>query len=214
MNDPKHEDNVTLRLLEAIEERSDLSQRHLSQRLGVALGLTNSYLRRCVRKGLVKMRDAPANRYLYYLTPKGFAEKSRLTASYLSISFSFYRDASASCGRLFALCHENGWQRIALCGRSELAEIAYLRGHESGIMLSGLFDPGEPTAAFFGLDVFARVADLPASDAYFVTDLQAPAQTYRLAAQHAGSERVLVPDILGLKPIALSAVAKTESANP
>jgi len=28
----------------------------------------------------MKIKQAPANRYVYYLTPKGFAEKSRLTA--------------------------------------------------------------------------------------------------------------------------------------
>ena len=90
---PDREQALTLELLAAIESRSDVTQRHLAARLDVALGLANSYLRRCVRKGLVKITQAPANRYLYYLTPQGFAEKSRLTAHYLSVSFDFYRHA-------------------------------------------------------------------------------------------------------------------------
>ena len=73
-------------MLQAVEESSDVTQRHLAQSMGVALGLANSNLRRCARKGLIKVQQAPADRYLYYLTPKGFAEKSRLTADYLSIS--------------------------------------------------------------------------------------------------------------------------------
>ena len=62
-----------------------MTQRHLADRLGVALGLANSYLRRCARKGLIKITQAPDNRYLYYLTPQGFTEKTRLTARYLRV---------------------------------------------------------------------------------------------------------------------------------
>ena len=65
MNEKK-EDNVTLSILEAIENKNDMTQRHLADNLGVALGLANSYLKRCVKKGLVKIHQAPANRYLYY----------------------------------------------------------------------------------------------------------------------------------------------------
>ena len=95
MNANKREDSLTLEILETIEKNDKLTQRHLANNLGVALGLANSYMKRCVRKGLIKVHQAPANRFLYYLTPKGFAEKSRLTASYLSSSFDFYRRAGA-----------------------------------------------------------------------------------------------------------------------
>ncbi len=81
------EEEHVLELLDVVGQRSDVSQRHLARHLGVALGLANSYLKRCVRKGFIKITEAPANRYLYYLTPKGFSEKSRLTAKYLSTSF-------------------------------------------------------------------------------------------------------------------------------
>ena len=77
---PEREEQLVLELLDAVGKRSDLSQRHLAHHMGVALGLANSYLKRCVRKGLIKITEVPANRYLYYLTPKGFTEKSRLTA--------------------------------------------------------------------------------------------------------------------------------------
>ena len=69
------EQQLTLELLQAIDSKDDISQRHLAQEMGVALGLANSYLKRCVKKGWIKMTTAPANRYLYYLTPMGFAEK-------------------------------------------------------------------------------------------------------------------------------------------
>ena len=84
---------IMLGLLTSVERDSGITQRKLAQDLGIALGLANAYLRRCVRKGLVKMSQVPLNRYAYYLTPQGFAEKSRLMAEYLSVSFDFFRRA-------------------------------------------------------------------------------------------------------------------------
>ena len=85
---PDPGDTRTLEILAIVQNSEQLSQRYLARQLGVALGLANSYLKRCVKKGWVKVQQAPANRYLYYLTPTGFAEKSRLTTQYLSYSSS------------------------------------------------------------------------------------------------------------------------------
>ena len=65
-----------LQVLEVIENDARISQRGLADKLGIALGLTNSILRRLVRKGLVKTRALPANRLAYYITPQGFSEKA------------------------------------------------------------------------------------------------------------------------------------------
>lgn len=81
---------IMLGVLDAVEQDRVQSQRHLASELGIALGLANAYLKRCIGKGLVKVRQAPARRYAYYLTPQGFAEKSRLTVEYLSSSFGFF----------------------------------------------------------------------------------------------------------------------------
>src|SRR4051812_16616127 len=81
-----------VRLFTAIESGTDDTQISLSKRVGVAVGLVNALLKRAARKGLVKVTSAPARRYKYYLTPKGFAEKSRLVAEYLNDSLSFFRE--------------------------------------------------------------------------------------------------------------------------
>src|SRR5450432_3701377 len=100
--DPE-EDNqrIMLGLLQSVERDGGQSQRRLAAELGIALGLVNAYLRRCIKKGLVKVSEAPARRYAYYLTPHGFTEKSRLTVEYLSSSFSFFRRAKADCAPVF-----------------------------------------------------------------------------------------------------------------
>ena len=104
---------IVLGLLNSIERDSTITQRRLAGDLGIALGLANSYLRRCVRKGLIKMSQVPLNRYSYYLTPQGFAEKSRLTAEYLAVSFNFFRRARNDCAELFEQCAARATARCA-----------------------------------------------------------------------------------------------------
>ena len=99
---------IMLGLLDAVEQNRAQSQRLLASELGIALGLVNAYLKRCIKKGLVKVRSAPARRYAYYLTPQGFAEKSRLTVEYLSYSFSFFRQAKTDCSELFQAAPKRG----------------------------------------------------------------------------------------------------------
>ena len=83
---PNNEREITLGVLNAIHENAKVTQRSVANDLGIALGLANAYLKRCAKKGLIKIQQIPANRYAYYLTPKGFAEKTRLTTEYLSRS--------------------------------------------------------------------------------------------------------------------------------
>lgn len=198
--DPKREDTLTLEILDAIEKKDNVSQRHLAREMGVALGLANSYLRRCIRKGYVKVSQAPANRYLYYLTPKGFAEKSRLTAQYLTYSLSFYRKAGESCRRVFERCEQNGWRRLLLCGVSELAEIATVRASEhERLAVIGFCDSHGGRSRFLGRPVWSLPGECGAYDMCILTDLQNPRGTYEWLASLAGRERVLVPDVLGLE---------------
>lgn len=198
MNTQDREETLTLELLQTIDQQKDVTQRHLANHMGVALGLANSYLKRCVRKGLVKIHQVPANRYLYYLTPKGFAEKSRLTAKYLSISFDFYRNASRSLSGLFTLCEQKGYEKILFCGVSELAEIASIRILEHKLKLIGTFDPGATSERFIHLPVWIRYDVIEPVDACIVTALENPQLMYE-QARAGGAEVILVPDILGIK---------------
>ncbi|MFL6622362.1 MAG: winged helix-turn-helix transcriptional regulator [Sulfurifustaceae bacterium] len=187
-----------LELLDVVGQKSDVSQRHLARHLGVALGLANSYLRRCVRKGWIKISTAPANRYLYYLTPKGFSEKSRLTAKYLSTSFEFYREAGRSCARALDECRARGWQRVLLCGDSDLAEIAVLRAWEQEIQVVGVFDPGAVRQQLLGRKVWRTLKAVDAFDGCVLTDLRSPQERYQELVADLGTSRILVPDILRL----------------
>ena len=195
----EREEQLVLELLDQVGKRNDVSQRHLARQLGVALGLANSYLKRCIRKGFIKITEAPANRYLYYVTPKGFTEKSRLTAKYLSASFSFYRKAAESCATLFDACMARGWEKIVLCGVSDLGEIASLRAAELDIEIIGTYDPHTDHRRFVGKNVWRTFEDVAPCDAWMLTDLRAPDLTYRHLLEFVERERILVPDILRLE---------------
>lgn len=196
---PDPEDSVTLDILDTVQRNEQMNQRHLSRKLGVALGLANSYLKRCIRKGWVKVQQAPANRYLYYLTPKGFAEKSRLTAQYLNFSLSFYREAGDSCARLLDLCERNRWQRLLLCGISDLAEIATLRAMERKLNIVGIFDPASDRDSFLGKRVWKVLGQADAHDARILTEIAEPRKRLAEIKQDGGEISLLVPDVLRLE---------------
>jgi DNA-binding MarR family transcriptional regulator len=195
---PQREEQLVLELLEAVGRSSQISQRSLASNMGIALGLTNSYLKRCIRKGFIKISEAPANRYLYYLTPKGFAEKSRLTARYLAHSFAFYRKAGESCLRVFLECERRGWRRVLLYGVSDLAEIATLRAQDQAVQVVGIVDSHTARRRFAGVPVWQHFRQAQPFDACVLTELGSPLHSYEQLLQEVAKDRLLVPDILGL----------------
>ena len=194
----EREEKLTLELLNAIDQRSDLSQRNLAQHMGIALGLTNSYLKRCARKGLVKISEAPANRYLYYLTPKGFAEKARLTGHYLADSLAFYRQAGDSCSVIFELCKKNNLEQVLLCGVSELSEIALIRAMDAEVMIAGIYDPESPLDQLFSKPVWVDLAAVDEYDICLLTNLNSPYEFYNSLIKEVGKDRILIPSVLGI----------------
>jgi DNA-binding MarR family transcriptional regulator len=191
---------IMLGLLDAVEQERAKSQRLLASELGIALGLVNAYLKRCIKKGLVKVRGAPARRYAYYLTPQGFAEKSRLTVEYLSYSFGFFRQAKTDCSGLFQSAKAGGVNKVLLAGQSDLAEIAALCAMEHGIEIVGVVQDGATKRQFIGLPVFADFDSASEPfDAVLITDLTTARQTCDVAVARFGAERVLVPELLRLR---------------
>jgi DNA-binding MarR family transcriptional regulator len=192
------EAQITLRMLTAVADSSVVTQRSLARELGIALGLANAYLRRCVAKGLIKVKEAPARRYAYYLTPKGFSEKSRLTAQYLAISFDFFRHARTQYDELFASCERQGWHRIALCGSGDLAEIARLCADSRSVTLAGLLDPDSSALPLRNLPLVREAAELGEVDVLLVTDHRNPQASFDALARFWPRERILAPKLLNI----------------
>jgi DNA-binding MarR family transcriptional regulator len=194
-------DRIVLGLLTSVEADGARSQRRIAAELGIALGLVNAYLKRAIKKGLVKVGQAPARRYAYYLTPQGFSEKSRLTIEYLSSSFSLFRKAKEEYGRVFDRAHELGFERIVLAGKSDLCEIAILCAMDSSVSIVAVVDPDETGSRFVGVEVvrsYREIAD--PFDAVVITHLTKAKDAFDQAHDLFGQDKVLAPDLLGLRP--------------
>jgi DNA-binding MarR family transcriptional regulator len=188
---------LMLNLLDSVGRDGSQSQRRLAVELGIALGLVNLYLKRCIRKGFVKVSNAPAKRYAYFLTVEGFAEKSRLTLEYLTYSFSFFRQARLGFDRVFADIASRGGTLIVLAGISDLAEIATICSIERKLSIVAIVDPQTKIATFLGHPVMRSIKDVEGPfDAVIVTDLKTPYEVYSAAIEWCGKDMVYVPNLL------------------
>jgi DNA-binding MarR family transcriptional regulator len=189
------EETIIRDLLEHIDRGEEVNQRKLASDLGIALGMTNTYVKRCVRKGLIKVSEVPARRYRYYLTPKGFAEKSRLTAEYFSESLRFFRRARQSFDRLMDELEAAEIRRIAICGAEDLAEIAVLCSLNRPITVAGVVRTDKGTGRICGVEAVDgdAVADV---ERWVIAVSHGAADAYAEACAAVGEDRVVVPDIL------------------
>jgi DNA-binding MarR family transcriptional regulator len=147
------DDYRSLQLLDEISRNNKLTQRDLSRNLGIALGLINSYIKNLASKGYITVSAIPKNRYKYYLTPKGFREKTRLTYEHLRNFTDLYRVARKDFCQLFHKISNSRFKRIAFCGIDEIAEIAYLSLKEVELELEGVLDDSKAGEKFFGHEV-------------------------------------------------------------
>ncbi len=140
-----------LELLEAVAADQRVTQRKLANRLGIALGLTNLYLKRLVRKGYIKCVNVNPNRILYMITPRGIAEKTRLTYLFMEYSLQFYQDVRAHLREVVEPLVRNGSARIAIYGSGAGAELAYLSLKELGLEPIAIY--GDTGGSFLGMTV-------------------------------------------------------------
>ena len=140
-----------LQLLEAVEQDSRVTQRGLAVKLGIALGLTNIYLKRLVRKGYIKCVNVQPNRLTYLITPRGIAEKARLTYEFIDYSLHLYGEVRQHLRAMLSE-HAVSGCRIAIFGRGEAAELAYLSLKEYRLEPIAIFDQ-EGGNDFLGMPV-------------------------------------------------------------
>jgi hypothetical protein len=193
-----NQDEILLGVLTAIERNANTSQRLISHEIGVALGLANAYLKRCARKGLIKIQQIPRRRYAYYLTPQGFAEKARLTGEYLSASLTFFRRARTQISEIVSECAGRGWKSIAVAGISDLAEIAILCAQDHGLTYVAVIDSARAGERFHGLPVVSGPAQCGNVDCVIVTALDKPEKIFLAIEKELGPGRVIAPALLRL----------------
>ena len=190
---------ITLGVLNAIDHDRTITQRRIAADLGIAVGLVNAYVKRCINKGLIKVQQVPKRRYAYYMTPKGFSEKSRLTARYLVHSFDFFRQARASCDEALGVAAARGWKSLILVGRSDMAEIALVCAPHHPLRIVALVDKGADggESTFASLPLVSNVGTVTEPfDGALITDITDAQSAYDAAVKELGAARVLVPALL------------------
>src|SRR5262245_33870067 len=195
-----------LQLLEAVEEDSRVTQRGLAARVGIALGLTNIYLKRLVRKGYIKCVNVQSNRLTYLITPRGIAEKARLTYEFLDYSLQLYGEVRQHLRTVLRDCAAQG-RRVAIFGRGEAAEIAYLSLKEFGLEPIAIFDEqggrdflgmpvrpiGEHADVPYDLIVVATLESSGRQAAVLVRDGVPPEKLFSLRKTPEATRRITVP---------------------
>lgn len=136
-----------------IDRNGDHSQRELSRRLNISLGLVNAFLKRLVNKGYFKVKTMPRNRLKYFLTPEGLARKSKLTAEFLRYSVNFYKDIKQLLLNKYKEMEEKNVNSLIFFGAGEVADLAYLYLQLTGIHLVGIVDDSARGKSFFGHEI-------------------------------------------------------------
>ncbi len=174
------EQKVVLHMLTEIAGNPSIRQRTLAAELGIALGLMNNYLKRCITKGWIRVGQISPKRISYFLTPEGFSEKSRMVKYYLANSLVFFRNARTQSEDILTACQQRGWKKIALIGEGDLADIAKLvaNGLDLELQLAGVND------------------DLSLYDAVMITDIQNPQDTFEVLKNKVEPSRLLTLELL------------------
>ena len=113
----------TLTLFNTVESRPEINQRQLARELDVSLGLTNTYFQRVLKKGWIRAQQVKPRRWLYFLTPKGALEKSRLSLSYLHRTLNSFRELKSKGDEHLRVLSKKGVRVIHLCGDDDLTEV-------------------------------------------------------------------------------------------
>ena len=141
-------------MLSEVEATPEASQRDLSRRMGIALGLTNVLLRNLAQKGYIRATQAGWKRWIYAITPSGFTRKVQLTVSYIHRFLDHYQQVRQTLRGELASLALNDESRVAIYGTGELAELVYLGLRELGIEEIDVFGlDGSIGGRFLGMSV-------------------------------------------------------------
>ena len=89
--------------LRKVDKKPKSTQRELAEDLGFSLGKLNYCLKALKHKGFVKIKNFKKNpnklNYIYVLTPKGIAEKTKLTLNFMKRKMGEYDELKEELGK-------------------------------------------------------------------------------------------------------------------
>ncbi len=187
---PPHEIRE-LNLLQELERNPIISQRELSNRFGIALGVTNACIKRMVRRGWVRITGLNQRRIEYYLTPKGFAEKAKLTVHLISWTVQHYATLKDLIGKKLLEMEREGVERVVFYGVGDEMEIAYITLQGVNLKLVGIVEDDEnfePQFVFgYEVEPVSRIRELRPQGILITSTLQSDRKMDRVKKYLEGS---------------------------
>jgi len=187
-----------LELLQELEKNPIISQRELSHKFGIALGVINACLKRMGRRGWIRITGFNHHKIGYYLTPKGFAEKAKLTLHLVSWTVQHYSALKEIIGKKFLEMQDRGIERIAFYGVSDEMEVAYITLQGVHLKLVGIVEDGSRMnqKEVFGLEV-KEVSQIEVlkPDAVFITSLVGQEERTETLKKFIDAEKIQIYNI-------------------
>ena len=146
--------NSELDFLSSLEEGKEVTQKGISNHISVSIGFVNALIKKFLKKGIIKVQQAPYKRYVYYLTPEGFSEKSKLVLEYVTDSLSLFRSLRKELNAIFTY---NKKIKFILYGTSEISEIAILSANEVGSEIIGIVEPNLNKKKIFNIPILKKI---------------------------------------------------------
>jgi DNA-binding MarR family transcriptional regulator len=137
------EDMRDLQFLEELERNPSISQRELSKKFNIALGVTNACIKKLARKGWVKVRGLNHRQIYYHLTSEGLGMKAKLTLKYLAYNVRLYTDLKNLFTRKLQEMESRGIKRVVFYGVGDEMEVAYVTLQWVNLDLVGIADDDE-----------------------------------------------------------------------
>ena len=137
------EDMRDLQFLEELQKNPTISQRELSKKFNIALGVTNACIKKLARKGWVKMRGLNHRQIYYHLTSEGLGMKAKLTLKYLAYNIRLYTELKNLFTRKLLKMENKGIKRVVFYGVGEEMEVAYVTLQGVNLDLVGIVDGDE-----------------------------------------------------------------------
>ena len=187
-----------LSLLQELEKNPIISQRALSNKFGIALGVTNACLKRMGRRGWIRITSLNHHKIGYFLTPKGFAGKAKLTLHLISWTVQHYSTLKDIIGIRLLEMQNAGAERIVFYGVSDEMEIAYVTLQGLNLKLVGIVEDEDKInrKEVFGFELKdIREIEMLRPDAVLITSLANQAERTEKLANLIDVERVRIWNI-------------------
>lgn len=197
-------DIKTLLLLDAIDKNKCLSQRDLSRKLNISLGLVNSFINKLLSQGVFKVSKRSKNRIRYILSPKGISRKAELYKEYIEYSLGYYKAIKRRISKSIQMIKKNNNHDIILYGAGELCEIACIAIQEENISGIKIIDEKHVGKKICGIRVaHTNAIDISHLDAIIIVDSE-NASSYQKFLIQKGVPTEKIHDITKPHPVASS----------